>query len=334
MIYLAKALALMSGGLDSILAAKLVAEQGIEVTGLCFKSAFFGSQNAKRMAEQIKMPLIIIDFTEEHLKMTKSPKHGYGKNMNPCIDCHAMMLNYAGRYMEEHGYDFLITGEVLNQRPMSQNIKSLEIVKKESGYENKILRPLSALKLQPTQMEIDGIVDRTKLLGFCGKTRKPQMELAKKMGIVDYPSPAGGCLLTEPNFGNRLKDLYKYNKEKADISDIRLLNLGRHFRFSENVKAISTRTEEEYKMLKELITSDMWVFDTAEHKGSTIVLKTTPGYEPTKDEIYMAAAISARYSKGKDEEEVSVKYKKQEQNEYFYINAKPAKDEFMKKYML
>lgn len=329
-----KALALTSGGLDSILAAKLIADQGIEVTGICFASAFFGSRNAEKMAEQIKMPLIIIDFTKEHLEMTKNPKHGYGKNMNPCIDCHAMMLNFAGRYMEEHGYDFLITGEVLNQRPMSQNIKSLNIVKKESGYEDKILRPLSALKLPPTQMEIDGLVDRTKLLGFSGKTRKPQIELAEKMEIVEYPSPAGGCFLTEPNFGRRLKDLYEYNKEKADSNDVRLLNIGRHFRISENVKAISTRNKDEYEMIKELLTEDMWVFDTAEHKGSTVVLKPAIGYEPTADEIYLAASITARYSKGKDEDEVSVKYKKQEENEYSFIKAKPAMDEDIKKYML
>ncbi len=329
-----KALALTSGGLDSILAAKLIADQGIEVTGICFASAFFGSRNAEKMAEQIKMPLIIIDFTKEHLEMTKNPKHGYGKNMNPCIDCHAMMLNFAGKYMEEQNYDFLITGEVLNQRPMSQNIKSLNIVKKESGYENKILRPLSALKLPPTQMEIEGLVDRTKLLGFSGKTRKPQIELAEKMGIVEYPSPAGGCFLTEPNFGRRLKDLYKYNKEKADTDDVRLLNMGRHFRISENAKIISTRNIDEYEMLKNLLTDDMWIFDTAEHKGSTVVLKPAIGYEPAVDEIYLTASITARYSKGKDEEEVTIKYKKQEENEYSFIKVKPAIDEDIKEYML
>lgn len=331
---MAKALALMSGGLDSILAAKLVSDQGVDVTGLCFKSAFFGSRNAEKMAEQIGIPLIVIDFTEEHLKMTKKPKHGYGKNMNPCIDCHAMMLNYAGRYMEEHGYDFLITGEVLNQRPMSQNFKSLEIVKKESGYEHKILRPLSALKLSPTEMELSGMVDRSELLGICGKSRKAQMELAEKMGIVEYPSPAGGCILTEPNYANRLKDLYKYDKDKAAPHDVKLLNLGRHFRLTDKIKAISTRTEEEYKSLKELLTDDMWVFDTAEHKGSTIALIVTPGYVPNRDEIALSAAIAARYSKGKNEDQVLVKYKKQIDTEYGYIKVKPADDEELKEYML
>lgn len=329
-----KALALTSGGLDSILAAKLIANQGIEVTGICFASAFFGSRNAEKMSEQIGIPLIVIDFTKEHMEMTKNPKHGYGKNMNPCIDCHAMMLNYAGKYMEEHGYDFLITGEVLNQRPMSQNIKSLNIVKKESGYEDKILRPLSALKLPPTQMEMDGIVDRTKLLGFSGKTRKPQIELAKEMKIKEYPSPAGGCFLTEPNFGRRLKDLYDHNKEEADENDVKLLNIGRHFRLSENAKVVSTRNKDEYEMLKDYLTEDMWIFDTAEHKGSTVLLKTSPGHIPSEDEINLTASITARYSKGKDEEEVSVKYKRTEESKYKIVSVKPAKDEDIKEYMI
>jgi len=334
LIYMAKALALTSGGLDSILAAKVIMDQGIDVTGICFKSAFFGSDNAEKMAAQIGMPLIVVDFTDEHLAMTKKPKHGYGKNMNPCIDCHAMMLNYAGRIMEEQGYDFMITGEVLNQRPMSQNYKALEIVKEESGYEDKILRPLSALNLPPTKMELEGLVDRNKLYGFSGKTRKPQMELAKKLGIKEYPSPAGGCSLTEPNFAARLKDLYTYDKENADSHDIRLLRVGRHFRITDKAKVISTRNEEEYKALKELITDDMLVFDTAEHKGSTIVLKASKDHDPTDEEIELAASIAARYSKARDEESVLVKYKKPKDAQYNFIKVKPANDSEIKSLML
>jgi len=331
---MAKALALMSGGLDSILAAKIIADQGIEVTGLCFKSAFFGSKNAERMAAQIGMPLMIVDFTDEHLEMTKQPKHGYGKNMNPCIDCHAMMLNYAGKIMEEQGYDFLITGEVLNQRPMSQNYKALQTVKEESGYENKILRPLSALNLQPTEMELSGMVDRNRLLGFNGKTRKPQMALAEKLGIVEYPSPAGGCSLTEPNFAGRLKDLYEHDKENTDRSDIELLRVGRHFRLTDKAKAISTRNEEEYEALRERIKDDMLVFDTAEYSGSTVALKASVGHEPAADEIQFAASIAARYSKAREEEEVLVKYKKPKDDKYEYITVKPAEDRELTKLML
>ena len=331
---MAKALALMSGGLDSVLAAKIIADQGIEVTGLCFKSAFFGSKNAERMAAQIDIPLMVVDFTDEHLEMTKQPKHGYGKNMNPCIDCHAMMLNYAGKIMEEQGYDFLITGEVLNQRPMSQNYKALQTVKEESGYENKILRPLSALNLQPTEMELSGMVDRNRLLGFSGKTRKPQMALAEKLGIVEYPSPAGGCSLTEPNFAGRLKDLYEHDKENTDRSDIDLLRVGRHFRLTDKAKAISTRNEEEYKALWERITDDMLIFDTADYSGSTVALKASGGHEPTADEIQSAAAIAARYSKAREEEEVLVKYKKPKDEKYEHIRVKPAEDRELANLML
>ena len=202
-----KSLAMISGGLDSILAAKLIKEQGIDVLGICFRSYFFNEQSAIKMAKQIDIPLLVVDFSPEHLELVKNPKHGRGKNMNPCIDCHAMMMNYAGKLLEEHNADFIITGEVLNQRPMSQNRQALNIVKKESGFSNKILRPLCAKNIEPTEMELNGLVDREKLLDISGRSRKTQMELAEKWGITEYPSPAGGCRLTEPGYALRLKDL-------------------------------------------------------------------------------------------------------------------------------
>jgi len=183
-------------------------------------------------------------------------------------------------------------------------------------------------------MELEGLVDRSKLYGFSGKTRKPQMELAEKLGIKEYPSPAGGCSLTEPNFAARLKDLYTYDKENTSVHDIQLLRVGRHFRLSDKVKVVSSRNADEYKVLKELITDDMLVFDTAEHKGSTIVLKASKGHEPTDEEIEMAAAIAARYSKGKDEETVLVKYKKPKDEQHKFIRVKPASEEEIKKLML
>ena len=155
-----RALAMVSGGLDSILAAKLIKDQGIEVIGICFKSYFFNEENAKRMCKQIDMPLEVVDFSEEHFEMVKDPKHGRGKNMNPCIDCHAMMMRYSGELLKKIDADFIITGEVLNQRPMSQNRQALNTVKKESGFSEKILRPLCALNLEPTEMELNGLVDR------------------------------------------------------------------------------------------------------------------------------------------------------------------------------
>jgi len=329
-----KALALISGGLDSILAAKVILDQGIEVEGICFASAFFGSRNAEKMAAQIGMPLIVVDFTEEHLKMTKNPKHGYGKNMNPCIDCHAMMLRYAGGMLEEQKADFLITGEVLDQRPMSQNKKSLGIVQKESGFEDKILRPLCALNLPPTQMEIDGLVDRTRLLGISGKSRKPQMELASRLGIVEYPSPAGGCMLTEPQFANRLRDLYRHGKEAVEPIDVELLKLGRHLRFSEAAKVVCTRNEKEYELLMKLIKPEYIIFDTAECTGSTVVLAPSEGARPSGEDIEFAASIAARYSKDREKPSVRIKFKKKTDTEYRLINVKPAADEEIRKYLL
>lgn len=329
-----KAIALTSGGLDSILAAKLIMEQGIEVIGLCFKSAFFGPKNAEKMAAQIDMPLIVVDFTDDHLNMTKNPKHGYGKNMNPCIDCHAMMLRYAGKMIDELRADFIITGEVLNQRPMSQNKKSLDLVKKESGFDDKVLRPLSAKCLLPTKMEEEGLVDRERLLDLSGKSRKPQMELAKKWGIVEYPTPAGGCMLTEPQFAAKLRDLYTYEKDSITPWDIELIKLGRHMRLSENVKLISSRNKEEYDELMSKLKDHYILINTANHSGSTVILVPKIGYEVNTSEILRASAIAARYSKGKDEESVAVKYKKVSDSEYRIINIQPIKDEEIKELML
>ena len=207
-----RALAMISGGLDSILAAKLIKDQGIEVIGICFKSYFFNEENAIKMTKQIGIRLEVVDFSEEQFEVVKNPKHGWGKNMNPCIDCHALMMKHSGRLLEEFNADFIITGEVLNQRPMSQNRQALNIVKKESGFSNKILRPLCALNLDPTEMELNGLVDREKLLKISGRSRKPQMELAEKWGIKEYPSPAGGCKLTEPNYSIRLRDALNRNE--------------------------------------------------------------------------------------------------------------------------
>jgi len=329
-----RALALISGGLDSILAAKLIKLQGIEVIGICFASSFFGSKNAERMAAQIDMPLRVVDFTEAHLTMTKHPKHGYGKNMNPCIDCHAMMLKYAGNLLTELEGDFLITGEVLDQRPMSQNKKSLGIVQKESGFEAKILRPLCALNLAPTQMEIDGLVDRTSLLDISGKSRKPQIELAKKLGIKDYPSPAGGCMLTEPNFSNRLKDLYKHDKESVKPIDVELLKLGRHLRVSPGLKIVCTRDESEYELINNLLKEEHMIFEAADCNGSTIVAAPSRVGSISNEDMVLAASVAARYSKEKENESVRIKFGKKSDTEYEYMQVKPISDEEIKKYLL
>lgn len=324
-----KALAMISGGLDSILAAKLIKEQGIEVIGICFKSYFFGPENAIRMAKQIDIPLVVVDFSKEHLAMVINPKHGHGKNMNPCIDCHAMMMNYSGKLLEEYGADFIITGEVLNQRPMSQNRSSLDIVKKESGYSDKILRPLCALNLKPTKMEEDGLVDRSRLLKISGRSRKEQMELAEKWGIVDYPSPAGGCKLTEPNFSKRLFDLVAHDSNPSENS-IKLLNFGRHMRVTDKAKIISTRTSDEARDIRKYLGEGDYVFLARDFGGSMIIVTGKPGDE----DIEFAARVTGRYCKGKDQEEVAVKYGHFNSPLDKILSAEPAKDSDIEKHLI
>ncbi|WP_035294048.1 DUF814 domain-containing protein [Clostridium sp. KNHs214] len=324
-----RALALISGGLDSILAAKLVKEQGIEVIGICFKSHFFNEENAVRMTKQIDIPLKVVDFSKVHFEIVKNPKHGHGKNMNPCIDCHALMMNYAGKMLDELKGDFIITGEVLNQRPMSQNKSSLNIVKKESGFADKILRPLSAKILPPTQMELDGLVDRERLLGISGRGRKEQMELAEKWGIEDYPSPAGGCKLTEPNYSIRLKDLLKENQELSN-RELELLKIGRHFRVTPNAKIISTRTAEEGEMLKKLLIEEDMVFLAKDFKGSMVVLVG----EAVEEDIIFAAKVTARYSKGKDEKKLVIRYGKYKHPSNNFVEVASATEEELEKYMI
>jgi tRNA U34 2-thiouridine synthase MnmA/TrmU len=302
---MAKALAMISGGLDSILAAKLIKEQGIEVIGVCFRSYFFNEENAKRMAQQIGIKLEVIDFSNEHFQMVKNPKHGWGKNMNPCIDCHSMMMRYSGELLEKFNADFIITGEVLNQRPMSQNRSALDVVKKQSGFSDKILRPLCAKNLKETQMEVEGLVDREKLLDISGRTRKTQIELAKKWGIKDYPSPAGGCKLTEPKYSIRLKEILERKGEVTE-KDIHLLKYGRHFISDNNTKIIVSRTVEEGEKIKQVINRNDMIFLASEFKGAMVVIPE--GNSPTDDDLTLACRLTVRYSKGKDEELVKVKY--------------------------
>ena len=300
-----RALAMISGGLDSVLAAKLIKEQGIEVIGICFKSYFFNEENAKRMTKQIGIQLEVIDFSEEHFDMVRDPKHGWGKNMNPCIDCHSMMMRYSGELLEKFNADFIITGEVLNQRPMSQNRSALDVVKKQSGFSDKILRPLCAKNLKETQMEVEGLVDREKLLEFSGRNRKPQMALAEKWGIKDYPSPAGGCKLTEPNYSIRLKDILD-TKEDVTEKDIHLLKYGRHFVSDNKTKVIVSRTGEEGEQIKQLLNNKDMMFFTSNYNGAMVIIPE--GNNPTDDDLTFACRLAVRYSKGKDEELVRVKF--------------------------
>jgi len=296
-----RAIALLSGGLDSILAAKTILEQGIEVVGLSFITPFFGPKNAQKAATKLGIPLIAKDITDEHFLIVKNPPHGYGKTMNPCIDCHALMLKAAGKLMQDEGYDFIFTGEVLGERPMSQNQIALGIVAKTSGYERYILRPLSAKLLPPTEPELKGLVDRDKLLDIQGRSRKIQIKLAKEFGIKEYPNPAGGCLLTDIGFSKRLKDLLTYNQTPSG-TDLRLLKIGRHFRLSDTVKLIVGRNEAENELLEHFYMPSDFLLQMQDIPGPTGLLAG----DKASAVLEIAACICASYSDAEEGDECYV----------------------------
>ena len=286
-----KALSVFSGGLDSMLAVEVVRAQGVEVLGLFFESPFFSSEKARGSASSIRLPLKVIDITKPHLEVVKNPKHGHGENMNPCIDCHALMIRCAGERLEEEGAKFVITGEVLGQRPMSQNRRSLALVAKESGFDRVLLRPLSAKRLPPTLPEEMGWIDRERLLDWSGRSRKPQMALAGRLGIEGYPSPAGGCLLTDVIFSRRLRDLLS-SRPDCERREIDLLKLGRHFRIDSETKLIVGRNKRENQEIEELAEPGDLMLKTTAIPGPTVLVLGDPSSE-SED---LAAAITASYS--------------------------------------
>lgn len=270
-----RALVLMSGGLDSLLAARVLLEQGVEVVGLSFQSNFFDTFGAKKSAEQLGIDLKEVDFSKEHLEMVKNPKYGYGKNMNPCIDCHSLMLRQAKKIMEDEGFDFVATGEVLGQRPMSQNRESLDTVAKYSGLDGLLLRPLSAKLLDETLPEKNGKIKRGKLHHLSGRTREGQMELVDKYGIKNYASPAGGCLLTDPEFGNRLIKMFDAWSD-CDGNDVGLLKSGRIFwtRMGDNhVLIVVGRHKEDNEKLVKLIKKGDVKIELGNEVGPTTLIR-------------------------------------------------------------
>ncbi|MFK5926206.1 MAG: thiamine biosynthesis protein [Desulfuromusa sp.] len=298
---MSKALGLISGGLDSSLAAMALLRQGIEVTGIAFVTPFFNADKAKVAAKTIGHPLIIENIGDIHLKIVKTPKYGYGRNMNPCIDCHAMMFQLAGERMKKDGFDFLFSGEVLGQRPMSQNANALRSVANLSGFPERVLRPLSAKLLPSTPMEDSGLVEREHLLDFQGRSRKPQQALAKEWGLRDYPGSGGGCLLTEEGFSNQLRDLFDHDPAAA-ITDVELLKVGRQFRLSAATKLILGRHRADNEALQQQVKPDQIKLRCQNFSGPLGVFCG----DADDKELETAAAIVASYGKGKNEVEVDV----------------------------
>ncbi len=296
-----KAIGLLSGGLDSLLAASVLKEQGIEVTAISFQTPFFSTARARVGAEKLGIPLMERDITAPHLQMLKAPRYGFGANMNPCIDCHIIMVKEACGLMRKGGFDFVFTGEVLNERPMSQNRRSLRIVEKESGCDGYLLRPLSAKLLDETIPEKEGKVDRTRLLAISGRSRKPQIAMAEKYGLKDYPAPAGGCLLTDPGFSRKLRELIEH-EGLDDVKGIQLLKVGRHFRLESGRKVVVGRNEGENERLERHCSERDLILEPMDIPGPTVIIPGGAG----REDLMQAARLCARYSDAKAGETVGV----------------------------
>ena len=303
-----KALALFSGGLDSTLAIKVIQKQGVEVVALNFKSSFCRcdkekgcGSTIKKMADQLGVAVKIIYLGQDYLEMVKNPKHGYGRNLNPCIDCRIFKLKKAKEYMKQINADFIITGEVLGQRPMSQHRQALEVIEKESGLERLILRPLSAQLLPVTLAEEKGWVKRETLLDISGRTRKPQINLASAFGIKDYPCPAGGCLLADPEFSRRLKDAIKY--DQFTVNNINLLTTGRYFRMNPFFHLIVGRDENENERLLRAASNEDIIFEPEALPGPTGVGRGNFN----EDLLYKCSRIIAWYTDKENTVKVKVK---------------------------
>ncbi len=291
-------LGLVSGGLDSLIACLLVQKQGIKVIGLNFTSPFCqynkeSSQvecNLELYQEKLGIKIHYLPLGEDYLEILQNPKFGYGKNINPCIDCRIYILKKAKEFMKEIKADLIFTGEVLNQRPKSQHFKALKIVEKESDLEGKLLRPLSAHHLKPTIYEEQGLIDRKKLLGIRGRSRKIQMKIAREHRLVENYYACGGCLLTDENFTNRLRDSFKFNK-KLNLEDIPILRVGRHFRYK-NTKIIVGRNEEENNLLLALKKPNDLILEVKGVPGPITIIQA----DYNDESLTYAAKLTLRYS--------------------------------------
>jgi tRNA-specific 2-thiouridylase len=317
-----RAVGMLSGGLDSRLAVRLIQNQGIEVNAVHFYTGFCIANRNRRVGRiekpsarnealeagaDLDAPVDVIDIAREYMAIVLNPQHGYGSGMNPCVDCRIFMLRRAKTYMEEVGAQFLFTGEVVGQRPKSQHRAQLRTIERESGLEGLLLRPLSAQLLPPTIPEKKGWVDRSKLLAISGRSRKAQIALAEELNILNYPQPSGGCcLLPDPNFARRLRDfLIHYPREAVTPEQMMLLGVGRHFRLDDRVKVIVGRDEGENNYL-EYVGAGQWQFRMVEHPGP-IALTDDP---LTPNHLEQIAGLVASYSDGKCEPQVRVEVRR------------------------
>jgi hypothetical protein len=313
-----RALALLSGGLDSMLAAKVVMEQGVEVEGLNFYTGFCveghtralrpskgpaRGHDALRVAEQLGIRLHVVDVAEDYKDVVLNPRFGYGQHLNPCLDCKIFMVSRAKAFAAESGHDFLITGEVLDQRPKSQRPEALPLIARASETEDRLLRPLSAHHLAPTRPEREGWVDRDALHGFHGRNRKPQLALAERFGLEDFSQPSGGCcFLTDAAYSRKLADLFEARGERDyEIDDVVLLKVGRHLRFAPRCKLIVGREDGENRYLSGY-RHRFTALEALDHEGPLGLLDGAP----TDADVDLAARIVARYGQGRMTPEVRI----------------------------
>lgn len=292
-----KVVALLSGGLDSRLAVKMMQNQGFEVEAVAIKTPFCDFDcgrgcgfEIRETADSLGVKLKTVYLGDEYIEMLKHPKHGFGSGMNPCIDCRAMMFEAGKKHMEEIGAEFIISGEVLGQRPMSQHGPALKTIERESGLEGKIVRPLSAALLPPTEPELNGLIKREDLGKIRGRSRKDQLKMAQEFGIENPPNAGGGCLLTDPAFAIRAKDLFRHTQTPT-TNDIDLLKIGRHFRFDEKTKLIVGRNQDENEVLKALALDGDILLEAKDHVGPVTLIRG----EDASNHVELGAAITLRY---------------------------------------
>ena len=330
------AIALISGGLDSAIAAKLIIDQGIKVMAINFHSPFctcssnskYNQCGAAYFAQKLEILIKHISKGNDYLEIVRNPKYGYGKNINPCIDCRIHILEKTKKYMKEIGADFIITGEVLGQRPKSQMLHALKTIEKAAGLEGKIIRPLSAQLLPPTEMEQKGIINRSKLLGIQGRRRNIQVQLGKDFKLIQQYCAGGGCRLTDKNFARKLRDYFEYNPD-VKMSDMKFLKIGRHFRYK-NEKIIVGRDETENNFLQSWAGRNDVLLYLKNVKGPNVLVKSPESTEV----LEFAAQVAIRYSDS-DEIENMVKIEsKKFQKEVLIVNSNPNIDKLIKEFRI
>lgn len=331
-----KALALYSGGLDSILACRIIMNQGIDVKAIQFITPFFGYEKKGRENDLASdafahygIKLEILDVSRDYLEMVKHPQHGYGKNLNPCIDCKIFLISEARKLLDKEGASFLITGEVLGQRPMSQRRDAMRMIERESKTEGILLRPLSAKHLKPTIPEERGWVDRDKLLDFKGRGRKFQMMLAEQLGINNYPAPAGGCLLTNPQISARIRWLFNRCAD-VGVDDLLLTKVGRHFALAEKTLLVVGRFENENKQIEKRRQKGDVLLELSENPGPVSLLRG----HLTPHILAIAASITVRYSKARDDKWVTVVWREEGNHLTQEMKVAPISDQDLENYRI